>query len=1783
MEVELIPHIEKVISFSSNITKQLKREKQFSDANRIFGKFYNGDRLAWLIVGSTLVVVHASNGNIYLVHNFGRNSSPDLVVTNAVELIDESQKWKLLVVTSSESSKGSYVHVFNVRQSKVDRVVYIPHKVTSLEVVSCAGGVNRSNVLLGQALRYFHGIVAVGVEAGAVLLLDLALDDELNSEFGRNSVDPLHLATQINYFTGRLNDLPQKREELAAENKVIAFPLTGRSPKGIFHYVSPDSDEMLEFSSVDVYVSSLLFVPQMGCLFVGFNFGGFQIYDLSKLQLVFTCETEEFDESPVIQFAFQEPENDPRTFCYVWIVRGQTEKFSEQFCQATLHSILFYNKTSIDTLGTCYLGVKQCVKRFKFPLYGYPISNEMDNWSSSRLIACRTIDSRTVKKDTANHDGNTGGLHSDSSGIICCCAFVWETYPVDKHSNSKMTLAIFDLNQWYQAQMPSSLKLVSSELCPYFGFFSLDTLHDLVSTNSLMDVFLVGQSLTRLAMTKPAESLFYPSALAFDLFGLTETGIVQASFLGLQRQVLRQIRLNSSTLLIEPTQILDLCVYCSLVTQPVCSGTIISQMTLSSKREAIFSMALESDAIEIIMSCITGWASGRYASEGCTLRFIQDWAWKKVLKIKSFLDKECTILYDCSGLQIDGVIGQSLRHTVVMLKHLEVIFKSLAKQTQAIPTTNQGAKELEHRVSVINLLTLHYDSVLWFINARLLPEASEGDEGDTAGFPYPKSALTRIFTIRRSEIQRISSSLKSTDLLLIDGLIDEEGNESLLNLWKNSASNSCYPPNSINALLNIYLLPDVSVSLKHTLVQYFLFDMSELLQNGPFAQLVEPLSDYASSFACNQNLIFLTKGFWLLDHKDFEGSINVLLHPMVNSMYILPWQSRRIIKAFLFQGEPEKALRFVQVHQPCKETAEDLQFYLTILLANGMVSDAFSYLRSVRDQANAEELINHFFLGCQQTNNLRGMLQLPYNTTEESSLVKFMSSNSDPKVRELLVIYHLQRSHFIEALQLNDQLNADSMHVTDPSAKERAATRNAIIEGYSRVYPNIQLELAKLTRSAIHQRKTFWEKGKKLPAPLSTIVMTNPVDPVSKSSVLEAVMQKITEVWTRSSPVSCDDDSSHTKLSLTITPFTPRRNIFKDHQHPVIHPTVRRRASLDPQPGTSDSYLATSPTKYRFIDASVYHPTESSKRRANSKIYSSELLSILQPVPVKRKIPIQKLLASSNTVASSPASILKQRTVIKNGSESDMRSVTDRDLPSDAVVTPTSSPIINRDDMKLSKIRFSSYNPDNQSSSPILKASTPINDRPSELSSSITPRRPLHSSDQSFSSHTSNQDEQIDDKTTTDESDGEDMVVDDDSISNSVKTSPQKNTDSTREGDESIYMTPEKSGFSPDTCGSSTSGSVPHRQPSKSYFSATGFRERMLLIKSELAKEAAHISDEITITSTISSNRTEIKIIDKPAVVSIIDETVDSCFASKDDELLEKYKLRRKAKLEMQMKTDEQTAISNKTETVNDEPIQSSESVTEDITNVQLSSNPSLENVTPTSELSINVEFPGITKASLRSHSPKSSPSSMSQSSKSERESIASVERNLDSAMDIVPLNLETVIEESGDQPAINSPRASPVPKESSKSKTSALRKTKKRAAKHNLQTFVFSPPTVVDAEVEESVSPISLGLSPSSAQFLFSTPLTRSKVKVRKSLLASSSKTSGGSVVKPVFSSATPKKIVRLRRSTETSTSDAVINFSSPALETITEKTTTKVPKARHNMTLRRSQTKTRTVTKFK
>ena len=73
----------------------------------------------------------------------------------------------------------------------------------------------------------------------------------------------------------------------------------------------------------DVCVSALALLPHTGLLAVGFHFSCFQLWRLKVPVLEYSSRFEHEDvPTPITHFAYQEPENDPRNFCYVWVARG---------------------------------------------------------------------------------------------------------------------------------------------------------------------------------------------------------------------------------------------------------------------------------------------------------------------------------------------------------------------------------------------------------------------------------------------------------------------------------------------------------------------------------------------------------------------------------------------------------------------------------------------------------------------------------------------------------------------------------------------------------------------------------------------------------------------------------------------------------------------------------------------------------------------------------------------------------------------------------------------------------------------------------------------------------------------------------------------------------------------------------------------------------------------------------------------------------------------------------------------------------------------------------------------------------------------------------------------------------------------------------------------------------------------------------------------------------------------------------------------------------------------
>lgn len=119
-------------------------------------------------------------------------------------------------------------------------------------------------------------------------------------------------------------------------------------------------------------------MPQIGGLLIGYNFGSWQFWNISAsgrepIHLDFSSLYSP-DALPVIGFCFQEPENDPRNFVYIWALRGENDLDSEEEKEALsntasimLHSLAFQNRDENDS-GVLYSGFISCQPKFTHQL-----------------------------------------------------------------------------------------------------------------------------------------------------------------------------------------------------------------------------------------------------------------------------------------------------------------------------------------------------------------------------------------------------------------------------------------------------------------------------------------------------------------------------------------------------------------------------------------------------------------------------------------------------------------------------------------------------------------------------------------------------------------------------------------------------------------------------------------------------------------------------------------------------------------------------------------------------------------------------------------------------------------------------------------------------------------------------------------------------------------------------------------------------------------------------------------------------------------------------------------------------------------------------------------------------------------------------------------------------------------------------------------------------------------------------------------------------------------------
>ncbi|XP_071147698.1 protein ELYS-like isoform X2 [Mytilus edulis] len=1186
-------------------------------------------KFLWLVRGPVIEVLDSTSRRRLAAWAFGVTIKDTHSYITCVKEYCYGNSPKLLVGVCN-AQQTSMLGVLDLQSSRLSKVIEIPHKINSVEVVTNVGGDFIPMWALNDQLRLFDGIIAVGTISGIVYLIDMCMDENIHSD----EVMP----SKLQYITPRSRDTADRRRQAIAKRNHLCLVLDEESHGNLFKYRRCDGTELKSFNPSDVIVTCLKYIPQIGTLVIGFSFGSYQLWKLNVPVLEYSSRVEE-DSGSVLHVAYQEPENDPKNFCYLWIIRGCDTEDEETISSAALYQLAYNKKTWYSNYGAFYEELTSVSLRFDLEMTANLFNGASNTTVSSRAITGYTLEDPNYKPPAKLQEEESfeESVHGPD---LSRCLFVWES---TESSQKTYQMAVFDMNRWYHAQMPATLRGVGGNLatCSYLSIHSLDEAVGNSAHDELLAVHILTNSLSKFINTSPLppEQHFYPASLAFDALLIMESGLIKCQFLGTQRQVLASMEKIGPSVLLNCKEQYNLCILMGLLPRPLDISS--HNPTTAQMREQLLTMALEYNMLPFLNRCIQDWSPGavyyhQYVHHGCTLKFVLDWSWSRVVHIKNTIDNTCSPLYDWSVVNLDTRSMLTLHHAYQKLSHLAAIFRHLLNQ--GLSTTEQGFIQLQSKLSVVLYISQHLKVVMWFVRAGLLPEHDELDEHLLPGqYSYPAANLVQAFEHRRQELQKLHHDIGETDLLLIDGMVNNMG-PAVSDLWMKEGGSGLYPPPSLHALLNVYLLEGIDLTMKNALVLYSLLDLVSLVDPTQHEQFSQKICKFTKSQCIPISVVKLVQGFWLLDHKDFEESMVVMLDPLVTRS-LGDWQHYRIIRSLLYQGDCKMALRYITYKQSPLSSPEEVKIKLTVLLANGLTAEALEYQRTYRDEDNMEDMLQHLFQGCQQTKTMDQLLQLPLTQNEERQLIRYLTDSKEPHSLELLVLHYLQRARYVEAIQLNEKLKHAVIFEPASKARERASARNAMVDGFLSVLSAVQRKMV-FDNQSLPKKKTAKLREVKKPKPLSTTVTKNShAKIVSRSNLFLEILERVQEVKFEDEAETNDQEESKVG-PFVCTPVTPRSRSFFGHKQPVVY-MAHQESTQTSSPWQPSVQAAVTPYNLSKMMSPV-----STKRK--SKICGADALSMLQtPVPQRKSLSRSR---TSSSVPATPQSILKVRQFISNKS-----------------------------------------------------------------------------------------------------------------------------------------------------------------------------------------------------------------------------------------------------------------------------------------------------------------------------------------------------------------------------------------------------------------------------------------------------------------------------------------------------------------------------------------------------
>lgn len=1040
-------------------------------------------------------LLHEKNLNIACVAEFAGHGQ------NNHDKASQS-KYKVLVSLTRDipnaglANCSSWLVLLDVRLHQVIRVIDCPFRIVKIEPISLAHQIQAHNLPLNEHIKHSDGLVALGTSTGVINLIDLQLDgwrpdDDRSTPYRLHVLHPDSLA-QENW------SLESKRRLSEMNHQLICVPLNSDSQyKGQFLYQQSQGEyETIPFDQVEI--GALRYFVQTNTLYVGFSFGGFQGWSLQTLQIVFGCQLEQYL-TPVIGFSLQEPENDPCNYCYLWVMRGCADQGAIEYqdciySSASLFVFEYDQKQWTKDFGYMYSRLVSEGIRFEYYMTSTPYSANVDSTvgGGSTLIAHGTLP-KSVPSSTLNQYGDMDEecLLMDSSLFY----FVWEAFD-NQFENITRYLAIFDLNQWYQSQIPAALQLeTAASFSPYICFYKLSRLESKGPIRSLLDAKIDANQVERYPHRAYSNEIaYYPCSLSFSVYFLTETQTIESNFVGLQSSCLSALRQDSRSVLLEPSEFLSRCLFSGLLS----SDSIGQLNTLDKRREAVLTLALEHDQLPFLLATIEWWAEETIADTGCSVKFFLNWLWKQVAATKNSIDQLIEVLFDPTP---DAIGLRSLRSQRILLGNLRSLLKGLINC--GAPNTAQGERELVERLSIVDCIFDYTRVVMWLYGCDLLQSHSMCESIDwIQTYEQLQSNCDR----RRTNARTIDSACAGQELL-IDSLLKHTPEVS--KMWREHGSSGHYPPTNLHSIVSIYLIESLPIELKHEIMLYHLYDLVSLLEQT-HPEVVHKILTFPLYFSLRSDLTRLVESLSWFDREEILNATSLLRtsslrlafpHELYDYKSLEDDLQVRIVRLFLAHKCTHQAYRFMNSALFNCDSLIKQQLYIKVLMQSKNVLAAFKFQKQHRSQTNGEQLLYQLFLDCEELALFDKVFKLTLDQVEEQALICYLLDVSKSlKSRFLLVIYFMVRERPFEGADVLQSIRNEIDLIQDESTYQKAVELKSLVDAYLNTSPpflvqmrTINSQLQSKSLESVTTRRLRSEKGPQPVAVLPEATLNTPL------------------------------------------------------------------------------------------------------------------------------------------------------------------------------------------------------------------------------------------------------------------------------------------------------------------------------------------------------------------------------------------------------------------------------------------------------------------------------------------------------------------------------------------------------------------------------------------------------------------------------------------------------------------------------------------------------------------